>query len=224
MRGVLMVIVLAGCEQAHSTEAAQPPAPVVKPAARPVSRVKWPLDSCKVGKGVVLTPHMPTAAEVVAMLSPNYREPERLQVEMQRIHSEVDRPDILRWSPSYDGVPVIAEARSVEVEGGWCTRFYRQLSEPERVRRGDLISSDVALAKAGLAKAKVELLHLAIYKNIQKPGTAGNNTDDFDNVLERFELLYIVSTSDEEVHVDPYSGAIHKRIDRSGDCMEHSYR
>jgi hypothetical protein len=228
MRGVwLMIVMVVGCERTREAERIEPaaPAPVEPvPQAMPVEPAVPPVDPrvastreylvCNVDDGEVLTPHAPSAADVQTILSRHYREPKRLRIALQKPAGPPE-PNVLRWERTYDGVRVNADTLSVEAKGGWCTRFKRELGEPARVRRAALISSDMAIAKSGLATTMVELVHDGVYKQLQRPGTAGGNAMDYEHVLERTELVYIVgSPFEEHVHVDPYAGTVVKRIER----------
>src|SRR6267142_196579 len=80
----------------------------------------------------------PGTSQVKSLIDASYRAPER--------HTVVARPaegrrpaDMVRWARQFDGVEMLNDARTVLVDGQkWETRWLRELSEPEPVRRAEL--------------------------------------------------------------------------------------
>jgi hypothetical protein len=55
------------------------------------------------------------------------------------------------WTRHYDGIELLAEARTVLIEGKrWETRRYRELAGPEPARMAEVISAETAAERAGL--------------------------------------------------------------------------
>jgi hypothetical protein len=192
MVGVVLVI---GCgsepQSSRSTEEPEAPEPTTAMAL----------------EDDVVTAQMPTAAEVAAMIARSYPEPKLLVVNGKR-----SRDTMVSWQRSYDGIPVMADAKTVNDGNVFRTRFYRELAAPERVRRNALISKADAIAKSGLAAETAELLYYPKYGQLQKPNTAGTNAMDWDQVIERSDLVYVVDRLYEQVFVDAYSGEIRGRV------------
>src|SRR6185312_2421394 len=95
------------------------------------------------------SPVAPTAAEVKALVDVNYQRP--------ALHTVVAAPPlpsdgrVIVWSRRYDGVDLDNDARStLHPNGAWHTRWLRELSEPEPVRRAEVWTVERAATKAGL--------------------------------------------------------------------------
>jgi hypothetical protein len=154
-----------------------------------------------------------SATDVKAQIDATYRHRD-LHVLLVSSRS-VSRPEdkTLIWTRQYDGVDLATDARSVLVGGHWETRWLRELSEPEPVRRAELWSFAAAAHSvgldAGLARGTVHarLIYRPELQQLFKVAKP-ENAADVEMVVKSYRLA-IELVDDEaknDTYVDAYTG------------------
>jgi hypothetical protein len=197
-----------GCHAgAEDPPAAETPVAVVKPAVAPAQPAPVPAKRPRAAPLLpelepddIITAKRPTGREVAAMIARGY-DPIHLVLTARVLNAH-----LIAWTRSFDGVPVVADAKSVDIEGAWHTRFYREVVAPEAVKREALITPAEAKAISGLVADRVELVYRPVFGQRQRPGTPGTNAMDFGMVIERYDLVYSVEQGGGAVLIDAYSG------------------
>lgn len=169
------------------------------------------------GRDAQRAPAPPTAREVEATLEQDYRAPERhtvTEVKEEGAGQRVaQRKDVVIWMRHFDGIQLLAEPRTVLVDGQrWETRRYRELAEPEPARLAEVISAETAAERAELrepGKATTRLVYKPEFLEILKVAKF-QNAEDVETVIAKYRLA--VEVVDHGGHgivwVDAYSGEV----------------
>lgn len=159
----------------------------------------------------VVTDKRPTPKQVAAMIARLY-EPSRLVLSPRQLD-----PQLVAWTWTFDGIPVLTEAKSSTDNGRWITRFRREAAGPEPVKRASLLAPAEARRRARFAtpprgkEDAVTLIYDPEFGRRQVRWTTGTNAADFRSVIERYHLVYLVERDPEYVFLDAYTGAERRR-------------
>lgn len=199
------------CQAKKDPPPVETPVAVAKPAPGPAGPLLPELEPAD-----IITANQPTATEVAIMMG---RRDDRSLFVLPAFERMPQSQRII-WMRYDNGVRVLADAKSSNMEGPWHTRFRREVTAPPPVKRESLITPADAKARPHFAPVTVQYIHnedgveLAykpVFGDRQRPGTRGTNAMDFASVIERYELVYLVTHGAETAVIDPYTGAERER-------------
>ncbi|MFT3710973.1 MAG: M4 family metallopeptidase [Archangium sp.] len=158
----------------------------------------------------------PTPQELSALVTTGWAHPEKHQA----FARETSTPQSITWRRTFDGIELLAEPRSVLVEGGrWETRFIPELQEPPAVDRSRLLSFQAAAESVGLAReladGTVKARYLYQPQFLERPNKpVVTNAVDVDRFIERYVLTIELVNDPAKVTtvVDAYSAKVLARI------------
>ena len=181
------------------------PAPIQKPTdaavPTPDASMAPPAVTHAASSDELTTEREPTADEVVRLIAVHYKDPSKLVATPKR-----DRKLVI-WELVYDGIAMKTDARTSSRDGKFITRFIEQLDGPAPIDRGRLLDKAAALA-AARRTGDATLTWFPRFKQVQTPGTKGDNATDWHRLIDGFDLKWVIDDRDDQAQVDAYSGAV----------------